>query len=188
MLQRFNKTQNLSRRQDVVGDIAFAESCGIAISYGYLFDPCHQTGAHIEQQLRSIAENPLLPMPTYLSVVAPLAGTATFWADLRSRRLAPNLRLRDLDGETLTYSNLADDPEVLAQLIEKIFRRPWEVVNRFGIVAEDGSAYSAVGNYQPDPVVHYCFSQPPLLPLVARGSIGFSELSGWNRHAGPPVL
>ena len=136
MLHRFNKTQNLSRRQDVVGDIAFAESCGIAISYGYLFDPCHQTGAHIEQQLRSIAENPLLPMPTYLSVVAPLAGTATFWADLRSRRLAPNLRLRDLDGETLTYSNLADDPEVLAQLIQKIFRRPWEVVNRFGIVAK----------------------------------------------------
>ena len=45
MLQRFNKTQNLSRRQHVVGDIAFAESCGIAISYGYLFDPCHQTGA-----------------------------------------------------------------------------------------------------------------------------------------------
>ncbi|MFL5007146.1 MAG: B12-binding domain-containing radical SAM protein [Microvirga sp.] len=134
MLQRFKKTQNLGRNQNVTEDIAFAESLGIAISYGFLFDPCHQTAAHMDRQIREIARNPLMPMPTYLSVVAPLAGTTAFWADLEARRLAPNLRLRDLDGETLAYSAMADDPQALAAFVEKIFRRPWEVADRIGIL------------------------------------------------------
>ena len=101
MLRRYHKTQNMSRRFSVIDDIAFAESLGIAICYGYLFDYSHQTVAEMERQILSIARNPTMPMPVYLSVVAPLAGTATFWADLRSGHLAPNLRLRDLDGETI---------------------------------------------------------------------------------------
>jgi hypothetical protein len=136
MLQRFNKTQNLGRRQNIIDDIAFAESLGIAISYGYLFDPRHQTAAQMALQIADIARNPLMPMPTYLSVVAPLAGTATFWADLEKGRLAPNLRLRDLDGETLAFSELADDPEALARFVETIFRRPWQVVSRTAIITK----------------------------------------------------
>ena len=38
MLRRYNKTQNLSRRSHVIDDVAFAESRGIAVCYGYLFD------------------------------------------------------------------------------------------------------------------------------------------------------
>ena len=37
-LRRYNKKQNLSRRHNVVDDVAFAESLGIAMAYGYLFD------------------------------------------------------------------------------------------------------------------------------------------------------
>jgi len=75
-------------------------------------------------------------MPVYLSVVAPLAGTETFWADLREGRLAPNLRLRDLDGETIAYSRLADRPEALVAFVEKMFRRPWTIVGRIGILVK----------------------------------------------------
>jgi hypothetical protein len=134
MLRRFNKTQNLSRRFSVIDDIAFAESLGVAICYGYLFDYCHQTAAEMERQILAIARNPLMPMPVYLSVVAPLAGTASFWDDLRGGHLAPNLRLRDLDGETICHSNLADRRDAIVSFIERMFRRPWTVVPRAGVL------------------------------------------------------
>lgn len=134
MLRRYNKKQNLSRRHNVLDDIAFAESQGIGIGYGYLFDPRFQTAQDMEQQVRTIAKTPMLPMPTYLSVVAPLAGTASFWSDLSAGQLAANLRLRDLDGETIAYSKLADTPEALTTFVEKIFRRPWTVVDRYRIL------------------------------------------------------
>lgn len=136
MLRRYNKKQNLSRRHNVIDDIAFAESNGIAICYGFLFDHRHQTAKEMERQIRAIADNPLLPMPVYLSVVAPLAGTASFWDDLRMGHLAPNLRLRDLDGETIGHTQLGDRTEDIVNFIERIFRRPWEVVGRFGILAK----------------------------------------------------
>ena len=136
MLRRYNKTQNLSRRHNVIDDVAFAESLGIAICYGYLFDYRHQTAAEMERQILAIARNPLMPMPVYLSVVAPLAGTASFWDDLRRGHLAPNLRLRDLDGETICHSNLADRREAIVDFIERMFRRPWTVVPRFGILVK----------------------------------------------------
>jgi len=136
LLRRYNKKQNLGRKHDVIDDIAFAESLGIGIAYGYLFDPGSQTAKEMEKQVQMIAENRLLPMPVYLSVVAPLAGTATFWADLRAGNLAANLRLRDLDGETICYSRLADEPEAIVDFIERMFRRPWTVVGRFGILVK----------------------------------------------------
>src|ERR1700722_13280280 len=133
LLRRYRKTQNLSRRFNIIDDIAYAESQGITITYGYLFDPRYQKASDMERQICAIAENPLLPMPIYMSVVAPLAGTESFWDDLDSGRLAPNLRMRDLDGETIAYSQLADRADVIVTFVEKIFRRPWTVVGRAGI-------------------------------------------------------
>jgi hypothetical protein len=135
-LRRFNKTHNLNPRYRVIDDVAFAESQGIAVCYGYLFDYRHQTAAEMERQILAIARNPLLPMPVYLSVIAPLAGTASFWDDLRRGHLAPHLRLRDLDGETICHSQLADDRQAIVDFIERMFRRPWTVVARSGILVK----------------------------------------------------
>jgi len=134
LLRRYRKTQNLSKRHNVIDDIAYAESLGISITYGYLFDPRHQTASDMQRQIRAIAENPLMPMPVYLSVIAPLAGTESFWADLKAGHLAPNLRLRDLDGETIAYAQLGDRPEAIVDFVERMFRRPWTVVGRAGII------------------------------------------------------
>lgn len=134
LLRRYKKTQNLSKRFNIIDDIAYAESRGVSITYGYLYDPRHQQASEMERQIRAIADNPLIPMPVYMSVVAPLAGTKSFWDDLKAGRLAPDLRLRDLDGETIAYSQLADRPEAIVDFVEKIFRRPWTVVGRVGIV------------------------------------------------------
>jgi radical SAM superfamily enzyme YgiQ (UPF0313 family) len=149
MLRRYNKKQNLSRRFSVIDDIAYAESQGICITYGYLFDPRHQTAAQMEQQIRGIAESRLMPMPVYMSVVAPLAGTETFWEDLDARNLAPNLRLRDLDGETIAYARLADTEQALVGFIERMFRRPWTVISPGGIILKTLRRVTRCGSLDP---------------------------------------
>ena len=149
MLRRFNKRQNLSRRFNIVEDIGYTETQGISIAYGYLFDPRYQNAAEMERQIRMMAAHRLMPMPAYISVVAPLAGTESFWDDLRSRALAPNLRLRDLDGETLAYSNLADQTQALADFIERLFRRPWTVVSPLGVFAKTLLRIVRIGSFNP---------------------------------------
>lgn len=148
-LRRYNKTQNLGRRQNVIDDIAFAEARGIAVGYGQLFDPRHQTAAEMHESMRAIAENPLMPMPTYLSVVAPLAGTQLFWEDLESRRLAPNLRFRDLDGETICYSQLAEPAEPIVAFLERIFRQPWSVIGRAQLLLKTWRRLRRSGSFNP---------------------------------------
>ena len=149
LLRRYNKKQNLSRRQNVIDDIAFAESQGIGIGYGYLFDPREQTAEAMRSQVEMIARNPRLPMPIYMSVVAPLAGTATFWADLKEGRLAANLRLRDLDGETIAYARLSDSETSLVQFVEQVFRRPWVIAGRKRVLWKTLRRIMATGSLNP---------------------------------------
>ena len=149
LLRRHRKTQNLSKRYNIIDDIAHAESLGICITYGYLFDPRHQTALEMERQICAIAENPLIPMPIYLSVIAPLAGTESFWADLKAGHLAPNLRLRDLDGETIAYAKLGDRPDAIVNFVEKMFRRPWTVVGRADIVLKTFRRLVRAGSLNP---------------------------------------
>jgi hypothetical protein len=149
LLKRYRKTQNLSRRFDIIEDVKYAESLGLPIGYGYLFDPRHQTADDMEKQMVAIADDPRMPMPVYLSVVAPLAGTQCFWDDLADRKLASNLRLRDLDGETLCYATLADDPARLAGFVERLFRRPWTVVSRRKIFIKSLRRIVRSGTFNP---------------------------------------
>ena len=148
-LKKYKKTQNLSKSRNVIEDIEFAESKGIGIGYGYLFDPRFQSAAEMEGQLRVIERNPHLPMPVYLSLVAPLAGTQAFWEDLRTNQLRPNLRLRDLDGETIAYRSLADDPNLIVSFLERLFRRPWTIVSRFSIAMKTIRRIARCGSWDP---------------------------------------
>jgi hypothetical protein len=148
-LRTFRKKQNLGRRRSVIDDIVFAEESGIGIGYGYLFDPRRQSAQAMAEQIQFIAREPRLPMPVYLSVVAPLAGTAAFWGELRGGHLAANLRLRDLDGETLCHADLADDPEAIVAFIEDLFRRPWVIVGRWGIVWKTLRRIIRAGTWNP---------------------------------------
>ena len=148
VLRRYKKKQNLGRH-NVIDDIVFAESVGIGIGYGYLFDPRMQTADAMREQIRMIGANPKLPMPTYLSVIAPLAGTDAFWEDLKNGDLAANLRLRDLDGETICYANLADSSQALVDFSEKIFRRPWMLVRRATIVWKTVRRIVRAGSFNP---------------------------------------
>jgi hypothetical protein len=182
LLKKYKKKQNLGRAHNIIDDIAFAESNGIGIGYGYLFDPRLQTVQQMEDQIRMIGQHPALPMPVYLSVVAPLAGTEGFWGDLASGQLRPNLRLRDLDGETIAYSNLADDTEAIVAFLEKLFRRPWTIVSRLSIFIKTMRRIMRSGTY--DPIHWYiiaaanlhCFVWSSTSPAQARTYLAGSEL------------
>ena len=194
MLKKYKKKQNLGRSQNIIDDIAFAESNGIGIGYGYLFDPRLQTVQEMDRQIRMIGRNPALPMPGYLSVVAPLAGTEGFWSDLASRQLAANLRLRDLDGETVAYSNLADNTEAIVSFLEKLFRRPWTIVSRFSIFMKTVRRIARSGTY--DPIHWYilaaanlhCFVWSSTSPAQQRTYLAGSELLDPQYEEYPPDL
>jgi len=129
-----------------------------------------------------IGRNPALPMPVYLSVVAPLAGTESFWSDLASGQLRANLRLRDLDGETIAYSNLADDTEAIVAFVERLFRRPWTIVSRFTILMKTLRRIARSGTF--DPIHWYilaaanlhCFVWSSTSPAQQRTYLAGSEL------------
>jgi hypothetical protein len=181
-LKKYKKKQNLGRSYNIIDDIAFAESNGIGIGYGYLFDPRLQAVKEMDRQIRMIGAHPALPMPVYLSVVAPLAGTEGFWSDLASGQLKPNLRLRDLDGETIAYSNLADNTDAIVGFLEKLFRRPWTIVSRFSILRKTLRRIARSGTY--DPVHWYiiaaanlhCFVWSSTSPAKTRTYLAGSEL------------
>jgi hypothetical protein len=109
------KKQNFSRRTNIIDDIVYAESKGICVTYGYLFDPRTHTVGQMKAQI-AMLERPRLPMSLYFSLIVPIAGTALFWDDIRGAELRPNLFLRDFDGETITYSHLADKVDDVTNL------------------------------------------------------------------------
>jgi hypothetical protein len=187
LLKKYKKKQNLGRSYNIIDDIAFAESNGIGIGYGYLFDPRLQTVQEMDRQIRMIGEHPALPMPVYLSVVAPLAGTEGFWNDLASRQLRPNLRLRDLDGETVAYSNLADNTDAIVAFLEKLFRRPWMIVSRFSILMKTLRRIVRSGSYDP---IHWYIIAAANLHCFVWSSTSPSEganLSCRQRNARSPI-
>ncbi len=129
-LRKVNKTQNLSRRSNVIDDILFAESQGICVMYGYLFDPRFHAVEQMKAGVKMFEEAAPFPMPTFFSLILPLVGTGTFWSDFQNGELRPNLRLRDLDGETIAYSRLADSVPAVCRFVEAFSRRPSSLVNR----------------------------------------------------------
>jgi radical SAM superfamily enzyme YgiQ (UPF0313 family) len=130
LLRQFNKKQNLSRRGNIVDDIMFAERQGICVAYGYLFDPRYHTVAQMRAQVAFFAAAGL-PLPTFYSLILPLAGTASFWEDVKNGDLGANLRLRDLDGETIAYTRLADTQANVREFVEAFSRRPWTLISRW---------------------------------------------------------
>ncbi len=136
-IAKHGKRQNEHRGGNVTDDIAHAESLGIMITYGYLFDPRMSTIEQMERELRAVMNSDLLHHPYFLAFVAPLAGTKLFWDAARGGELLPNLRLRDLDGRCIAYRNTLDGAEALAGFARRIFGTPevymsrWNVIRRF---------------------------------------------------------
>ena len=194
MLKKYNKKQNLGRRS-IIDDIAFAELKSIGIGYGYLFDPQTQTVSDMEGQLRMIERNPLLPMPVYLKALwhcSPAPNASGSY--LASKQLMANLRLRDLDGETVTYSDLADETDAVVSFLDRLFRRPWTIVSRLSIFIKTVRRIARSGTF--DPIHWYiiaaanlhCFVWSSTSPAQPRTYLAGSELLDPQYEEYPPDL
>ena len=149
LLRRYGKTQNLSKRFNIIEDSPVRREPGPA---DLLWLPVRSAASDRGRYGTPDEDDrgrSRMPMPVYLSVVAPLAGTKCFWEDLADGDLAPNLRLRDLDGETLCYANFADDPTRLASFVERLFRRPWTIVSRRKIFTKSIRRIVIAGTFNP---------------------------------------
>ena len=133
-LKQQNKKQNLAHGESVVSDVLHAESIGICVMYAYLFDPRQTTAAAMRQQIRSLAAMRGFPLPAFISMLIPLAGTADFWDSARNGELRPGLRLRELDGETIAYAKLADTGENLTRFMRELSTTPTLLLGRFRVL------------------------------------------------------
>ena len=88
--------------------------------YAYIFDPRLSTVEEMNGQIDRLVEARAIPMATFFSLLSPLLGTQLFWECCANNELLPNLRLRDLDGETITFANTVDDIDSVAEFARMI--------------------------------------------------------------------
>jgi len=129
-LKSHDKRQNVTYANTLLDDVAFAQRQGITIMYGYLFDPRMSTVADMTRQIRDVLENDRLPFPSFFSFVAPLVGTKLFWESAGRGELRPNVRLRDLEGFAVAYSDCLSSDDEITAFARMLFERLHVVAGR----------------------------------------------------------
>ena len=100
ILLSYNKRHNT-----LVPQVEMIRNCleaGILFTYGVMLDPATRRLADLRREIAFIVGTPGITMPAYFTLVIPLLGTPHFRDCLSKRLLLPNVRLRDLDGVTVT--------------------------------------------------------------------------------------
>ena len=120
-LARVNKRQNLKKLSSLMDNIDYAQSKGIIIMYGYLFDPKESTVEAMTKEVNNLYNNPILTFPTFFSFISPLVGTGTFWSSVEKQEFLPDLNLRDLDGSTVAFHNSKSDHATLTEFARVLF-------------------------------------------------------------------
>ncbi len=139
-LAKVNKRQNLKKLSSLMDNIDYAQSKGIIIMFGYLFDPKDATVESMTAEMLSLYNNPILTFPTFFSFISPLIGTGTFWDSADNGEFLPNLNLRDLDGSTVAFADTKDDKETLTNFARFLFADLSELVT-FGNVLKKTLKY-----------------------------------------------
>ena len=103
-LFNFRKYQNTSFPQ--VDLIRKCLNAGITFLYGIVMDPTTRRIAALKEELDFIVGNPDIPLPAFVTLAIPLLKTPYFYDCLAQKRFLPNVKLRDLDGTTVTLKPL----------------------------------------------------------------------------------
>jgi hypothetical protein len=137
LLCQYNKRQNT-----VLPQIEIIKKCleaGIVFTYGIMLDVSRRHIADIRSEIEFIFNNPEITLPSYFSLTIPLLGTPYFEECVKRELLLPNLRLRDLDGFTITSAPLDSIEEAVSLVRDlpnlrcyrrKIFRKGLGFVRR----------------------------------------------------------
>lgn len=120
-LERVNKRQNLKKLSKLMDNIDYAQSKGIIVMYGYLFDPKESDVESMTRQVMNLYNNPILTFPTFFSFISPLVGTGTFWESVEAGEFLPNLNLRDLEGTTVAFKNTKDEKPALTNFARLLY-------------------------------------------------------------------
>ena len=99
-LASYRKQQNLHMPQ-----IELIQRClkaDIPFHYGIVFDFTKRTIDQLATEWAFILATPEIPLPSFVTLVIPLLKTPLFYECVENRLFLPHLRLRDLDGNTIT--------------------------------------------------------------------------------------
>ena len=110
-LVNFNKYQNI-----LIPQVEIIRKClhgGITFFYGLVFDVATRTIVDLREELDFIIGNPQITLPTFISLAIPLLKTPFFYECLENKLFLPNIKLRDLDGTTITTRPLDPMDEVI---------------------------------------------------------------------------
>lgn len=103
-LRRVNKAQNIR-----VPQARLIENCldaGILFQYGLVFDPTERRVADMRREIEHILDTPALPLPNFIFNAIPFPATPFFHDRCAKQLLLPNVKVRDLEGSTLTMQPL----------------------------------------------------------------------------------
>lgn len=99
VLRTFNKRHSVASDPWPLSKACAAH--GIIFDYGMILDFAQQTIDDVEAQIQVLLADPEVPLPGLLSLTIPIFGTPYFDEAATAGRLMPNLRLSDLDGQTI---------------------------------------------------------------------------------------
>jgi hypothetical protein len=128
-LEKHKKKQNFINLTSVLDDIDYAQNLGVLINYGWLFDPRISNVNEMKKQVDVLIDSNILTFPSFFSSISPLIGTQTFWGSVKERELLPNLRLRDLDGTTISFNNAKSSLDKQSEFFIDIFVNIGKVIS-----------------------------------------------------------
>ena len=174
-LRSYNKRQNT-----IVPQIEMIRSCleaGIMFHYGVMLDPTMRRIEELEAEIDFILSHPEIPLPAFFTLPIPLLGTPYFHQSLERGALLPNVRLRDLNGVTITQRPVDPIEHAVAFARDLVVMR-----GRWGKIAMHSASF----------VSRYVRRLSPMQLAVAVGStaltclpsVASSPLSPWVRR--PP--
>jgi len=129
-LEAHNKKQNMAGAGNVFDNIRFAQQQGIVIIYPYMFDPRTSAVADMKQEVEMLLNLKDLTFPDFFTTVSPLVGTKLFWENVEKKELLPNLRLRDLDGQALSYRHTVDSYDAYSEFFSLLYTNTIQMVDR----------------------------------------------------------
>ena len=103
-LLHFRKYQNTTLPQ--VDMIRKCLNAGITFLYGIVLDTTTRRISDLKEELDYIVGNSDITLPAFVTLAIPLLKTPHFYDCLDQKRFLPNVKLRDLDGTTITVKPL----------------------------------------------------------------------------------
>lgn len=85
----------------------------ITFYYGIVFDIAARSVADLREEIEFMVGNTGITLPSFISLAIPIMGTPFFRKSLKKGLILPNIKLRDLDGTTITMKPHDPLPDVI---------------------------------------------------------------------------